>query len=105
MTDSIKLFISVEHVDATEIELDSLPFQVIQTINQDGEVLSSTPKQQWGESKLKAAQSKGAQFQVTPVFKNNKLARKGELIGYEISVCDENILAKTTEVSHGKLKK
>ena len=86
MTDSIKIFISVEHVDATEIELDSLPFQVIQTINQDGEVLSSTPKQQWGESKLKAAQSKGAQFQVTPVFKNNKLARKGELIGYEISV-------------------
>ena len=78
MTDSIKLFISVEHVDATEDDLDSLPFHVDQTINQDGEVLSSTPKPQWIESKLKAAQSKGAQFQITPVFQNNKLARKRE---------------------------
>ena len=28
----------------------------------------------------------GAQFKVTPVFRDNKLARKGELIGYEISI-------------------
>lgn len=81
MTDSIKLFISIEHVDATEGELDSLPFQVSQSINQDGAVLSSTPKPQWIFSKLK-----NSQFQVTPVFQNNKLACKGELIGYEISV-------------------
>lgn len=86
MTDSIKQFISIEHVDANEDDLDSLPFQVDQAINQDGEVLSSTPKPQWIESKLKLPQSKGAQFQVTPVFQNNKLARKGELVGYEISV-------------------
>lgn len=69
MTDSIKLFISVEHVDATEDDIDSLPFHVDQTINQDGEVLSSTPKPQWIESKLKAAQSiKGSSISDHPRF-------------------------------------
>jgi hypothetical protein len=81
MTDSIKLSISIEHVVASDEELDTLPFLVDQNINHYGEVLSSTPKPRWIKSPLT-----GAKVVVTPVFQNNKLARKGELIGYEISV-------------------
>lgn len=81
MTDSIKQFTSIEHIDATEEEINTLPFLVEQTINQDGEILSSTPKPQWIKSKLT-----GATFMVISVFSDNKFARKGELIGYLISI-------------------
>ena len=81
MTDSIKLFSNIEHVEATEEDFNTLPVVVNQIINQDGEVSSSTPAYQWINSKLT-----GAQFKVTPVFRDKKFARKSELIGYEISV-------------------
>lgn len=81
MTDSIKLFISIEHIVASDEELDTLPFLVDQTINHHGEILSSSPKPRWIKSPLT-----GATFVVTPVFCDNKFARKGELLGYEISI-------------------
>lgn len=81
MTDSIKQFTSIEHVVATEEEMDTLPFVVEQSVNHHGEILSSTPKSQWIKSALT-----GATFMVTPVFRNNKAARKGELLGYETSI-------------------
>lgn len=81
MTDSIKLFISIEHIVASDEELDTLPFLVDQSINQHGEILSSSPKPQWIKSPLT-----GATFVVTPDFCDNKFARKGELLGYLISI-------------------
>ena len=80
MTDSINLKVSVEHIVANEEERNTLPFLLKQTLNNDGEVLSSVPRPQWVESPLTKAK-----FQVTPVFLN-KFARKGELTGYEVSI-------------------
>lgn len=81
MTDSIKLFISIEHIVASDEERNTLPFLVDQTINQHGEILSSTPKPRWIKSPLT-----GATFVVTPDFRDNKFARKGELLGHLISI-------------------
>lgn len=81
MTDSIKLSASIEHLDSLEEEIHTLPFLVSQVVNQYGEALSSTAKPQWIESKLT-----GAQYQVTPVFRDIKSATKENLTGYEISI-------------------
>lgn len=81
MTDSIKLMTSIEHVLATKEEMETLPFLIDQTINQYGEVLSSTAKPWWVKSPLT-----GATLVVTSVFRDKKFARQGDLLGYEISI-------------------
>lgn len=81
MTDSIKLRVNIEHIDAIEEEINTLPFLVAQDINNNGEVLRSTAKPRWFKSMLT-----DAQYQVTPVFSDNKFARSGELIGFVISI-------------------
>ena len=80
MTDSIKIYTSIEHVLATQVEIQSLPANLKQISNNYGELLSSKPATVWTKSPLT-----GAEFKVTPVFQN-KLATPGELIGYEVSI-------------------
>lgn len=80
MTDSIKAFVNIEHIKATEEEIISLPYQLKPTIDNYGEIKKTEAASLWFKSPLT-----DAKFQVTPVFQN-KFAMKGELIGYEVSI-------------------
>ncbi len=80
MTDSVVLYVGVEHVVPLEHEEIPFPFNIKQVINQDGEVISSKAESAYLKSPLT-----GASFVVTPVFRN-KFVRVGELVGYIVSV-------------------
>ena len=81
MTDSIIQFTRIEHIQATQADIDSLPFIRTQEVNQNDLILSSYPKSEWIDSKLT-----GAKYKITPVFRYSGFSGKEDLIGYTISI-------------------
>ena len=80
MTDTVTLFVSVEHITVDAASKATLPFEISRIVNHHGEVLTSKPVPKYLKSPLTKAT-----YLVTPVF-SEEYAQPENLVGYSVSI-------------------